>query len=90
MLRNNVSIHAEIDAIAKIRFDKRYDLIVIRIDRHGNIRNSKPCKYCLLQLNKLVRKQLRYIYYSQDDGSCKVNTLSELLAGEQHVTRRYC
>ena len=46
------SIHAEVNVIQKFldRFPRRYlrscTLIVIRMDREGNLQNSKPCANC--------------------------------------------
>lgn len=43
-------LHAEMDAISKIwhryYIDNNMSLIVIRLNRHGKIKNSKPCRYC--------------------------------------------
>lgn len=45
------SIHAEVDAILKARTDlRRCSILVVRINRLGEIRTSKPCELCLSYL----------------------------------------
>ena len=52
------SVHAEVHVIRKFleRFPKKWlkhcTLVVIRVDRHGDLRNSLPCKNCHNFINK--------------------------------------
>ncbi len=50
-------LHAEIDAIAKLwgetYVSKRMRLVSLRLDKHGEILVSKPCKNCSLVLDVL-------------------------------------
>lgn len=50
-------IHAEIDAISKLwgklYIDKIFTLVSIRLNRHGELRISKPCKDCQIVLKGL-------------------------------------
>lgn len=50
-------IHAEIDAISKlwgrIYIDKIFTLVSIRLNRHSDLRISKPCKDCQIVLSGL-------------------------------------
>jgi len=54
----NRSIHAEVAAIQKfmVRFPKRFlkesCLLVIRVNRSGDICNSKPCEGCARYISK--------------------------------------
>lgn len=44
--RNNL-IHSEIDAYSKVRHRAgSYTLLNFRFNKHGELRNSKPCRYC--------------------------------------------
>ena len=56
------SIHAEVDAILKAKTDlRRCNILVVRINRLGEIRTSKPCDKCFLYL-KLTG--IRKVYYT--------------------------
>ena len=61
------SIHAELDAInnalrrISINDLSKSSLIVVRINRLGEIHNSFPCKFCQRTINKY---NLKTIYYS--------------------------
>lgn len=50
-------IHAEIDVISKLwgrlYIDKIFTLVSIRLNRHGELRISKPCKDCQIVLSSL-------------------------------------
>lgn len=67
---NNYTIHAEMKAIKpeKLRKfkSKKFNMLVIRIDKYGNLRNSKPCVDCVKVIKTLPIKK---IYYSDDDGN---------------------
>ena len=57
-------IHAEIDAIArlwgKIFLCKKHKLVSIRLNRHGELRISKPCINCSIILSAL---NLQVVYF---------------------------
>ena len=56
------SIHAEIDAITKARCDlKGSSIIIIRINKKGQLRLAKPCRHCMSYLNHIGIKN---VYYS--------------------------
>lgn len=69
---NNISIHAEIDAcknfmkISKIKNLQGLDIIVIRSGNDKNIKLSKPCLFCFKFLQE---KNIRKIYYSDENGT---------------------
>ncbi len=58
-----ISIHAEIDCMSNCKNVKGLDLIVIRVNKKGELRNSKPCQECL---EKLRKKGIRNVIYSND------------------------
>jgi len=57
-----VGIHAELDCILKL--DKEdlsdYKMLIIRVDRNGNLNMSKPCPGCLSLLNQFNIKEIKY------------------------------
>lgn len=46
-------------------FKKKLELLVIRTDRLGNLKNSKPCNHCL---QILMLFGVKTVYYSTDEG----------------------
>lgn len=62
--------HAELDLIrklwGKIHIDKRLKVVILRVNRRGELRMSKPCKNCSLILSGLGVEKLAY---SLSDGS---------------------
>jgi deoxycytidylate deaminase len=60
------SIHSEVDAIIKARCDlKRASIVVVRINKRGELRLAKPCLHCLAYIQYV---QIRNIYYSTNEG----------------------
>lgn len=56
------TVHAEVDAIINARKDlKGASIIVVRINNQGQLRLSKPCKYCMMYIKHV---QLKKIYYT--------------------------
>jgi len=90
------SMHAEMEAISRLpplplkAKKKRIILIVIRINRYGDLLNSTPCFKCikhLTRLNKSSGYKIDKIYYSNKDGKIVIAKLSELIESEnKHVT----
>ncbi|MDD4081819.1 MAG: hypothetical protein PHD05_00395 [Sphaerochaetaceae bacterium] len=61
------TIHAEVDAIIKAKTDlKRCSILVVRINRNGQLRLSKPCQYCQMYLDYIG---IRKIYYTTNDAT---------------------
>lgn len=59
------SVHAEVDAILKARRNlKGASILVVRINKAGELRNSKPCAHCMLYLKHVGIKK---VYYSTND-----------------------
>jgi hypothetical protein len=82
------SIHAEHDCIRKLEKLEKYrrhikkkekiDMIVIRYSVKGYIGLSKPCKGCLMRLEK-CDFNIRYIYYSDSYGDIVREKFKDLL-----------
>lgn len=62
-------IHAEVDMLSKlwgnVYIDNRLKVVVVRLNKHGKLRNSKPCPRCTQVLKAL---NLTNVWWSTDDG----------------------
>lgn len=63
----NRTMHAEITVFEKLQKKKvrGMDLLVIRINKHSILRNSRPCNQCIDKLRKIG---IRKVYYSNENG----------------------
>ena len=74
----------------KSKNKKKIDLIVIRVDMNGNLKNSKPCFKCIKYLDQLRFYKLKNVYYSNDDGDIILIKFSELkFSNNIHVSKRF-
>ena len=65
-------------------------LVVLRINKRGELRNSRPCLNCLKQLQHLhsYGYKLCNVYYSNENGEIVKKKFLDLLEDEiQHVSR---
>ena len=62
------TIHAEIDAIIKCQLIRGADILIIRIGKAYDLRNSRPCNACI---DKMKQKGVRKVYYSDENGDIK-------------------
>jgi cytidine deaminase len=92
------SRHAETDAIDHLPSNNNnriitLNLVVIRVNIDGTLKNSKPCAHCLMHLTTLTharRYRVKYVYYSDNNGSIVRKKLSELMDDDNmYVTRRF-
>jgi deoxycytidylate deaminase len=62
-----VGLHAELNACMKSGKEnlKYYSMVVLRIDRKGNLANSKPCSGCQ---NVIKQFNVGDVWYSDDKG----------------------
>ena len=90
--------HAEMDAIRKLPTSKNkrkisIDLIVIRVAKNGLLKNSAPCSKCLDHMQKLcltTAYKIKYIYYSEADGTLVKTKFAQLLNSEsKHISGRF-
>lgn len=86
--------HAEMDVLSK--YDKvkskskrvPADIIVIRINRSGEMTNSRPCGKCIKYMANSKCK-IRHIYYSFDATTIIRTTIKELLSEPVHTSWRF-
>jgi cytidine deaminase len=85
-LTYNIPVHAEIDAINKLKkFHKnqkiKIDILVLRVKRNGEYGMSKPCQNCIGKMDKIAMVRgyvLNKIYYSLDNGNFECNSITDL------------
>ena len=62
-------LHAETDLISRLwgkyYIDSSLSIVIIRLNKRGEIRNSKPCAKCSKILDSLG---INKVYWSTDDG----------------------
>ena len=72
----HLSIHAEMDAMKKLRNNKKkLNLLVVRFSNSGKLCQSKPCHHCIEKLKTL---NLKKVYYSQEDESIVCEKISNM------------
>ena len=88
--------HAEIDAINHLPPQPnkhkliKIDLLVIRTTNHANIRMSKPCYHCIIQMHTLPQKKgylINNIYYSNENGIINKTTLPKIIKEDIYISR---
>lgn len=99
----NYCTHAEMDALSKYSriFSRKrnyknrkacvkMDMIVIRINDRGQLRNSKPCSKCLEIMNVSRSCRIENIYYSTNNGEIIKEKFVDLFERrDQYVTPRF-
>lgn len=72
-----ISIHAEMDCLANChaKWSKGMDLLVIRVNNSNKLLNSRPCNSCI---DKLIKRNIRKVYYSTDNGSITYEYVSDM------------
>jgi len=62
-------LHAELDAIqrcwGKVYLDRSHSMVVIRLNKYGQLRNSKPCKNCQTILDAI---DIQDVWWSTEKG----------------------
>lgn len=88
--------HAEMDALnhlppQEIKANKKtINLIVIRMDLKGNLKNSKPCFKCIEHLSKIRCYKLKNVYYSDEQGNIVMIKFKDLFYSDnKHVSKRF-
>jgi cytidine deaminase len=77
ILSNGMTVHAEINLLSKIKCNKSISILVIRINKEGKLKESKPCYHCL----KAMRNSglnIKYVYYSTSNGNIVKETFSKM------------
>lgn len=97
MARDNVSFHAEHNALQKLKSRDTKKLLpinifVLKTSLTGVVGNSKPCAHCLAVMLTLPLKKgykISNIYYTNSDGNIEKKKLAELLMDDLHITRLF-
>lgn len=79
---HNINLHAEIDALNKVNSNidkkrKRFDLLVLRINKSGDLCESAPCLNCTNELKKNNNVKIKKLYFSRYDGTIIVINFSD-------------
>lgn len=82
--------HAEFDAFT--RFKNKYpaarvdnkNILVIRVNGHGQLRMSKPCKHCM---DVIMKNNVDRVFYSDENG--ELSFLHDCEEGEDDETESY-
>ena len=88
--RKNKNLSGNVNQKCLKCIEKKLKLIVIRTDKDGKLKNSKPCNNCL-QIMKLFG--VNTVYYSNEDGNinkCKIdNICKDHSSGRQNAYFRF-
>jgi hypothetical protein len=96
ILENEPGIHAEHDAILKLKPLERkkhlvcINLLVIRITKRNKTQLSKPCVNCIKKMKYLPEKKgykIKNIYYSNENGDIVKSNITKLENEELHYSR---
>lgn len=68
---------------------KTVDIIIIRINKNGVLKNSKPCVKCLNIMQKSTNMKIKNIYYSNKEGEIIKTKLNVLLSQDLHYSWRF-
>ena len=81
-----ISRHAEIDVLKKEKKNycltkkiRRFNLIVVKVSKTGNISTARPCYHCIKQLNSASFVRIKNIYYSNKEGNIIKETFEQLI-----------
>jgi hypothetical protein len=72
--------HAEVSIFEKLKMcDKKkisglVDILVIRVNKNGDLKNSRPCNKCIKTMKSIVRK----VFYSTDFGNIVSENLDDM------------
>jgi deoxycytidylate deaminase len=83
------TIHAELSIFEKIpkRVVKGMDIIVIRINKKLQLRNSRPCKDCIDELKQIG---IRKVYYSNDNGDIVYEFVENMIKTHTSAGMKFC
>ena len=85
------SIHAEMCAMNKLRIkkdNKKINILVIRITHDGELRQSRPCKHCIMSLSQYRNVRIKNIYYSDQNGDIIKEKFKDMIDGDNfHISK---
>lgn len=64
--------------IPKLKHREEYNLLVIRITKHGSLSSAKPCYHCIKQLINANNIKIKNVYYSDPPGIIQCISFNEL------------
>lgn len=78
------TIHAEMAALKNIdrKMHKKANILVVRVDGQGNLKNSKPCSDCICKIKNI--KYIKTIYFSNDQG--QIVSFSKNDINNEHIS----
>lgn len=68
---------------------KVIDIIIIRINKSGVLRNSRPCVKCLELLHNNPCFIIKNVYYSNESGEIEKVKFNKLLNSRKHYSKRF-
>ena len=99
MLNRNtypLSVHAEVNVMNKLKMTPPhivniertvFDMLVVRISRIGKLGSSRPCYHCLRHLAANNNVRIRYVYYSNHDGTVSREKFEDMVQSkERHIS----
>lgn len=67
------------------------DLIVLKVDKNGNLHNSQPCYHCAIELYKSKKITIRHLYFSNSDGEIEKHNFKQWFHNtEHHISSGWC
>lgn len=80
------SIHAEVNCLKNIKFRKKYRLLVLKFNKQGELRDSKPCSQCKEYIKK---KGFKEVYYSTNEGTIEKSKIDDMETIESKAQKRF-
>lgn len=93
------TIHAEMNALKELLFNSgktfssenvrkfsKYSIVVLRVNKKGELLNSKPCLHCLTTLKSF---NINKVYYSNNDGKIDEKKIKKLTTEHMCSFERY-
>ena len=67
------------------------DLIVLKVDKQGNLGNSQPCYHCAIELNKNKKIKIRHLYFSNANGEIEKHNFKQWFhETDRHISSGWC
>lgn len=93
---NNISIHAEHDALIRLKENKKnikkINILVIRYNTKNELGNSKPCSFCLEYMYTIAKNKgydIYKVYYSISNNITSNKFKDLYYANNKHIPKRY-
>lgn len=93
---SKIKTHAEMDALNKVKGllkcqkikKNKMNLLVIRVNKQGELCESAPCFHCTKELSNNKCVQIDKLYYSKSDGSITCVKFNDWTSyGTSHVSK---